>query len=82
MKDKIIDITKKYSLEIERVNYILRQLKSGRYYESTNIPQDGYLNTHLNKLTDELNGLVKKIEYGLDSDEEKLTKEFSECVKL
>lgn len=77
MKEKVIDVTQRYSLEIENVNYILRQLKSGRYYENTNIPQDGYLGTHLEKLTKELNGLMNKIEYGLDSDEERLTKEFN-----
>ncbi|SMC19369.1 hypothetical protein SAMN02745134_00814 [Clostridium acidisoli DSM 12555] len=70
--DKIIDIEKRYSKELEDIRYILQNLENGRYYENTNVRMDGYLSTNITKLKEELNDLLNKIEYNKESEHEKL----------
>lgn len=62
-KEKVIDIKKKYPTEVNEIQYILKYLRDGRYYEKTQAPQDGYLTTHLDKLEKYLSDLFYKIEY-------------------
>ncbi|MBY6816454.1 hypothetical protein HYH38_08355 [Clostridium botulinum] len=65
--EKVIDIKKKYSHELNEINYILQNLEIGRYYESTGARMDGSLATNIQKLKKNLNELFDKIEYNEDS---------------
>jgi hypothetical protein len=75
--DKVIDIKKRYSRELEDIDYILRNLENGRYYENTKAKMDGYLATNIADIRKDLNDLINKIEYNKDSIDEKIGKEFS-----
>ncbi|MBO1909765.1 hypothetical protein [Sporosarcina sp. 6E9] len=68
MGEKIIDIENRYVMEIDRIKYILSSLENGRIYEKTGVQSDGYLNTNVSKLKKELNELFNKIQYGKESD--------------
>lgn len=69
MSAKRIDITNKYSYEIQDIFNKLQQLKDGRIYELTNAnaQMDGYLSNNVIHLTKMINDLINKIEYGKDS---------------
>lgn len=70
--DKIVDITDRYSHELNSIYNITRQLKNGRIYELTDVKTDGSLYTQITKLEDELSELVNKIEYDKDSVNERI----------
>ncbi|NFG25980.1 hypothetical protein FC777_02345 [Clostridium botulinum] len=65
--EKVIDIKKKYSHELNEINYTLQNLENGRYYENTGARMDGCLATNIQKLKEYLNDLFTKIEYNQDS---------------
>jgi response regulator RpfG family c-di-GMP phosphodiesterase len=72
--DKATDIRKKYTSELGDIEYILKNLENGRYYENSRAKMDGYLATNIAKLRKNINDLVEKIEYNLDSTSEELGK--------
>ncbi|MCI1478245.1 MAG: hypothetical protein LKH93_11130 [Clostridium beijerinckii] len=61
------EIRKKYSYELNEINYILQNLENGRYYENSNAQCDGYLATNIQKLKKHFNELLDKIEYNENS---------------
>ncbi|TEB11765.1 hypothetical protein Psfp_03894 [Pelotomaculum sp. FP] len=73
MSNKIIDITGKYGREIKDIRHKLTQLKNGRIYDLSGVQGDGYLSTNINQLKEMLTELIYKIEYGKDSDNDKLS---------
>lgn len=75
--DKVIDIKKRYSRELEDIDYILRNLENGRYYENTKAKMDGYLATNIADIRKDLNDLINKIEYNKDSIDEEIGKELA-----
>lgn len=72
MSNKIIDLENSYSVEIQRIKYILTSLENGRIYELTEARGDGRINTEITKLKKELNELFNKIQYGKKSNSDKL----------
>ncbi len=74
--DKKVDITGKYKQEILDIKNKLNQLDKGRVYEISDIKTDGYLSTNIEKLRRMIVGLIYKIEYGEDSEVEKLREAF------
>ena len=75
--ERVIDITKRYSHELCSIANITRQLKKGRIYELTGIKMDGYLQTQVLKLEEQISELLYKIEYGQESFSEKIGNYFS-----
>ncbi|QNU65905.1 hypothetical protein EHE19_013535 [Ruminiclostridium herbifermentans] len=81
MCEKKIDISKRFSIEIQNINNKLQQLENGRVYDLTNAQMDGYLSTHIGQLKEMISDLLYKIEYGEDSRKEELEKSMG-CIKL
>lgn len=77
MSEKIVDITGKYSLEIQNIANKLKDLENGRVYDLTKIQGDGYLSTNISQLKKMLSELIYKIEYGKDSSEDEMAKIFN-----
>ena len=75
--EKVIDITSRYSHELNDIANITRHLKNGRIYELTGAKMDGYLNTQIEKLEEKISILICKIEYGQESFDEEIGKLFS-----
>ena len=71
--EKVIDIKKRYSKEIQDINYILQNLENDRYYEKSGAKMDGYLSTNISKLKKGFEDLIYKLEYNQDSEYDKLT---------
>jgi len=74
--EKKVDINMKYSQELEDIDYILRNLENGRYYENTNAKGDGSLVTNIQKLRGNIAKLINKIEYDKESIDDEITKAF------
>lgn len=72
--EKKIDIKKKYSRELEDIDYILRNLENGRYYEKSGAKMDGYLATNIQNLRKNINVLLDKIEYDKESIDDQIAK--------
>ncbi|MGG7177215.1 hypothetical protein ACQPU1_06480 [Clostridium paraputrificum] len=77
-REKVVDIGKRYSREIEEIRYILRNLENGRYYENSGAKMDGYLSTNIANIKKCLGDLINKVEYNLDSDNERIEKELKD----
>lgn len=61
------EIRKKYSHELNEINYILQNLEIDRYYENTKARGDGYLATNIQNLRKQFYELLDKIECDEDS---------------
>lgn len=75
-KQKLRD---QFSMEIEDINYILKNLYEERIYypgKFTNAKSDGTLQENINQLRKKLNDLFYKIENDKPSDMEKLNELF------
>lgn len=72
--EKKVDVKEKYSQELNYIECILEKLEEGRYYENSHVQMDGYLSTNLQKLRDNINDLINKIEYNGDSINEEMAK--------
>lgn len=72
--EKKIDIKKKYSRELEDIDYILRNLENGRYYEKSGAKMDGYLATNIQNLRKNINVLLDKIEYDKESIDDQIAR--------
>lgn len=70
--DKKVDIINKYEVELLQINNILKDLEDGRYYEKTGVKMHGKLAIHVEKLREEINELINKIEYNKDSSSDKM----------
>ncbi|EQB3101479.1 hypothetical protein ACYIU4_002842 [Clostridium botulinum] len=77
-----MDVKKRYSRELEDIDYILRNLENGRYYENTKAKMDGYLATNVQNIRKYLNDLINKIEYNKDSTDEQLIKELDKIKDI
>jgi hypothetical protein len=80
-EEKKLDISKRYSIEIQNINNKLQQLEDGRIYDLTNAQMDGYLSTNIGQLKEMIADLLYKIEYGEDSRKEELGKNMG-SIKL
>lgn len=69
-------IKDEYGPELEEIAYKLKQLESGRVYDITGIPGDGYLATHVEKLRKQISSLLYKIETGKDGIEKEIAELF------
>lgn len=69
---KVIDVAEKYFNEIAGINYILKNLENGRYYEESGAKMDGSLCHNIEQLRAKLNELINKIEYNKESISEDL----------
>lgn len=74
--EKVIDITGRYSHELNSIANITRQLKNGRIYELSGAKMDGYLHTQISKLEKEISSLIHKIEYNKESFAEEIANLF------
>lgn len=81
MSDKKVDITGKYSREIQNIKNKLQQLEDGRIYEKTGAQMDGYLATNIGQLRKMIAELLYKIEYDKDSLNDQLS-EAIDYIKL
>ncbi|MFZ2537983.1 MAG: hypothetical protein WAX04_03665 [Oscillospiraceae bacterium] len=81
MSDKKVDITGKYSREIQNIKNKLQQLEDGRIYEKTGAQMDGYLATNIGQLRKMIAELLYKIEYDKDSINDQLS-EAIDYIKL
>ncbi|AEY66623.1 site-specific integrase [Clostridium sp. BNL1100] len=68
-------ISKRYNIEIEKINNKLQQLEDGRIYERTNAKMHGSFANNISQLKEMISDLLYKIEYGEDSRKEELGKE-------
>ncbi|NFA60837.1 hypothetical protein K8O96_03130 [Clostridium sporogenes] len=75
--EKVVDVKKRYSRELEDIDYILRNLENGRYYKNTKAKMDGYLATNVSDIRKKVDDLINKIEYNKDSIDEQLMKELA-----
>ena len=57
-------IKEEYSVELNKINNRLSKLKSGRVYELSNARMDGSLFTNIEKLENEIDELLCKIQIG------------------
>ncbi|ACA55189.1 hypothetical protein FDC45_15040 [Clostridium botulinum] len=80
--EKILDVKKRYSRELEDIDYILRNLENGRYYENTKAKMDGYLATNVADIRKKVDDLINKIEYNKDSIDEQLIKELDKIKDI
>lgn len=62
-----IKISQKYSKEIEPINQILGKLLKEKYYEKSDNPSDGYLETNIKELKSRFEDLLEKIDNGEES---------------
>lgn len=76
--EKKINIKNKYSEEISEINYILEGLYHERIYgyKGNDSRMDGSLQHNISELTNKLNKLFTKIEYGQDSISDELAEIF------
>lgn len=72
MADKQVDITGRYSHEIQDIANRLRQLENNRIYELTGAQMDGYLATNIAQLRKKIAELIAKVEYGEESFTDKI----------
>lgn len=75
--DKVTEIRKRYTSELGDIEYILKNLENGRYYENSHTKMDGYLATNIIQLRKLIYDLINKIEYNKDSRSEELGKVLS-----
>lgn len=76
-----VKISQKYSKEIEPINQILGKLLNEKYYEKSDNPSDGYLDTNIKELKSRFKDLLEKIDNGEESSSakgRKLKKEIEE----
>ncbi len=73
-EEKKIDISKRFSIEIQNISNKLQQLEDGRIYDLTDAKMDGSLSTNIGQLKEMISDLLYKIEYGEDSRKEELGK--------
>ncbi|MBZ5752173.1 hypothetical protein [Metabacillus rhizolycopersici] len=76
MTKKIVDVTDKYSHELQEIKNKLQRLENGRIYELTRVQMDGYLSTNVSQLKRMIASLIDKIEYGKDSVEDEFSEAF------
>jgi hypothetical protein len=74
---KLMEISKKYNIEIRKVFEIIDKLEHGRYLEHSGAPMDGGLNFNLEKLKENVNDLLTKVENGLPSETERMSEALS-----
>jgi hypothetical protein len=74
MDEKGLGILKRYSSELNIIQYELQLLKDGRVYEISRAQSDGYLNTRATKLEEKIKDLLYKIEYDKEGIAEKFAK--------
>lgn len=74
MLEKQVDITGRYSNEIQDIANKLRQLENKLIYELSGAQMDGYLATNIQQLKKMIAELITKVQYGQDS----ITDELSE----
>jgi hypothetical protein len=74
MDEKGLGILKRYSSEINVIQYELQLLKDCRVYEISRAQSDGYLNTRATKLEEKIKDLLYKIEYDKEGIAEKFAK--------
>jgi hypothetical protein len=74
MNEKGLGILKRYSSEINVIQYELQLLKNGRVYEISRAQSDGYLNTRATNLEEKIKDLLYKIEYDKEGIAEKFAK--------
>lgn len=77
MSDKMDEVRRRYSHEINEVANKLRDLENGRIKEITDVNMDGYLATNIISLRKDLNDLFAKVVNGSDS----VTDEFDKWFK-
>ncbi|EOR24975.1 hypothetical protein A499_06485 [Niallia nealsonii AAU1] len=77
MSDKMDEVRRRYSHEINEVANKLRDLENGRIKEITDVNMDGYLSTNIISLRKDLNDLFAKVVNGSDS----VTDEFDKWFK-
>jgi len=65
-----VKISQKYSKEIEPINQILEKLLKEKYYEKSDNPSDGYLETNIKELKNRFKDLLRKIDNGEESSSE------------
>lgn len=58
------NIKEEYSVELNKIDDRLTQLKKGRVYELSNAQMDGSLYTNIEKLEKDIYGLLYKIQIG------------------
>lgn len=58
------NIKEEYSVELNKIDNRLTQLKKGRVYELSNAQMDGSLYTNIEKLEKDIYGLLYKIQIG------------------
>lgn len=68
--EKVIDVKNKYAQEIADIHFLLKQVGSGRIYgfPGNCTPGDDELETNVDRLTEKINALLDKIEYGKDTE--------------
>lgn len=71
--EKQVDITGKYSREVQDILNKLQQLENGRIYELSKAQMDGYLATNVGQLKKMIQTLIYKVEYGKDSINDELS---------
>lgn len=70
-----------YSAYINKIEYMLHCLESGRYTEKSGANMDGYLANNIIKLRDELNELMywlQKNEMGIEEPDRKIFESYNE----
>lgn len=67
--EKVTDVRNKFAQEITEILFLLREVGSGRIYgfPGNCTPGDDELKTNVDTLTEKVNDLLDKIEYGKDS---------------
>jgi len=75
MQEKL-DITNKYSYELQEISNKLNQLRNKRIYEITNAKMDGFMATNIDQLENMIAELIGKIEKGQESTMENLLRTF------
>ncbi|GKV64665.1 MULTISPECIES: hypothetical protein [unclassified Sporosarcina] len=73
MENKRIDLENSFSVEIGRIKNIITGLENGYIQELTNSSYHGALSTNVGNLKKELNELFDKIQYGKESDSDKMS---------
>lgn len=78
MSENQVNIAEVYKLEILEIADKLNQLEQGRFYENTKAAMDGSLSTNVQNLRSMLNDLFNKIQYGKESNIDKLSDIFND----
>lgn len=68
--EKVIDIRTNYQQELTGIDFLLKEIGSGRIYgfPGNCTPGDDELKTNVDTLVEKINDLIDKIEYGKDSE--------------